>query len=167
MRPCQLGRHCRHNLFVWKFRSKLHHASDASQFKSLAPILCLQLSRHLRNNLLSIRSTLITKYFNIHAMPDVPIHHRKSGIGGRSHTCLCRIYDQAKVVHQLHHTRSNIQFFLHTLYSSPNSSFIFFSISFCKSSASALSFENSPFKDSISSRNSLSVIPSSSITTPT
>ena len=64
-------------------------------------------------------------------------------------------------------TKQTRKLIFHTLYSSPNSSTIFFPISFFNSSASSLSFENSPLSESISSRNSSSVIPSSSITTPT
>ena len=35
IRPCQLGRKLRHNLFFWYFLSKLHHSSYISDFISL------------------------------------------------------------------------------------------------------------------------------------
>lgn len=67
MRPCQLGRKLRHNLFFWYFLSKLHHSSYISDFKSFRPILILQLCRHHRHNSLTVLSSLIAKYFMINS----------------------------------------------------------------------------------------------------
>ena len=49
--------------------------------KSFLPILILQLSRPLRDNLFSILSTLISKHFAINTFTNMPVHHRLGVVG--------------------------------------------------------------------------------------
>lgn len=67
-----MSRSLRNNLFVSEKIRKLHHSSDTFVIKSFLSVLLLQLSRHLRDNLLSILRTLAPKYISVNTLTNMP-----------------------------------------------------------------------------------------------
>ena len=100
MRPEQFSRQLRDNLLFWEHGRKLHHSTNALFIKTFLPIFLLQLSRNLRDNLLTILSTLVSKHFSIDTLANMPIHHGLFIIGRSSHMTTSLLDDLTQILHQ-------------------------------------------------------------------
>ena len=95
-----MSRSLRNNLFVSEKIRKLHHSSDTFVIKSFLSVLLLQLSRHLRDNLLSILRTLAPKYISVNALTNMPVHHSQLVVSCSSYMTTSLIDYLAQVFHQ-------------------------------------------------------------------
>ncbi len=102
MRPRQLCRKLRDNLEIGETSCELHHPTDTFLIKSLCSKFFLQLSRHLRDNLLSIGGTLVPKHFSIDTFADMPIHQSEFSIDIYCNTTACLVDYLPQVVNQRH-----------------------------------------------------------------
>ena len=100
MRPIQLSRQLRDNLFLMKKICKLHHSANAFFVKTFLSIVLLQLSRNLRDNLFTILSTLISKHFTINTLANMPIHHGLGIVGRSSHMATCFLNNLTQILYQ-------------------------------------------------------------------